>query len=47
MNTDELGYFIYMTEQEEKQQEHIEVHVNYDDNLVGELAPSKEDQDKE
>ena len=47
MNMQEIGYFLYMQQQEEKQQEHIEVNVIENIDLVGEQTRTKEEKDKE
>ena len=47
MNMQEIGYFLYMQQQEEKQQqEHIEVNVIKNIDLVGEQARTKEERDR-
>ena len=42
MNMQDIGYFLYMQEQEEKQQEHIKVNVIDNIDLVGEQARTNE-----
>lgn len=47
MNINDLGYFIYMQEQEEKQQQElIEVNVKNNTGFVGDQATQKEDQER-
>ena len=43
MNMQDIGYFLYMQQQEEEQQKHIKVNVNDSIDLVGEQPPSNEE----
>lgn len=44
----DIGYFVYMQEQEEKEQEERALKVNVKNNtdFVGEQAPTKEERDR-
>lgn len=48
LNMQDIGYFVYMQEQEEKEQEERALKVNVKNNtdFVGEQAPTKEERDR-
>lgn len=39
MNMQDIGYFLYMQQQEEKQQEQEKVNADFETDLVGEQPP--------
>jgi len=42
MNMQDIGYFLYMQQQEEKQQEQEKVNADLETDLVGEQPPTNE-----
>jgi len=42
MNLQDIGYFLYMQDQEEKKQEQEKVNVDFETDLVGEQPPTNE-----
>jgi len=44
MNMQEIGYYLYMQQQEEGQKKHIEVNVNDIIDLVREMPPTEEEE---
>ena len=45
MDLQQIGYFLYMEEQEKKQQEQLKVNAEFDFDLVGEQITTKEEED--